>query len=128
MEARIVEQLVSIKPRVTAATGSGIFAGWCHAGGVCVCFTTSLRSVSNIARYLLDMQALQRPCAAARGLRAPAGLSIILARLLAQLPDAVPSTAQECKAVLAASREPMQFLQQMLAAAALSLADALLDR
>ena len=29
MEARIVEQLVSLRPRVTASTGSGIFSGEC---------------------------------------------------------------------------------------------------
>ena len=27
MEARIVEQVVSLRPRITASTGSGIFAG-----------------------------------------------------------------------------------------------------
>jgi hypothetical protein len=57
-----------------------------------------------------------------------AGISVILGRLLAQLPTAVPATAEECKAALAASKEPMAALQQMLTAAAVSLADALLDR
>lgn len=57
-----------------------------------------------------------------------AGISTILGRLLSQLPDGLPSTAEDCKAVLAASQGPMAALQQMLAAAALSLADALLDR
>lgn len=55
-------------------------------------------------------------------------MSVILGRLLSELPDAVPASAEECKAVLAASQGTMASLQQMLAAAALSLADALLDR
>lgn len=57
-----------------------------------------------------------------------AGISIILGRLLTQLPDSVPASAEECKLILAAVPGPMVALQHMLAAAALSLADALLDR
>jgi len=34
MEARIVEQLVSLRPRITASTGSGIFAGQCTCRSV----------------------------------------------------------------------------------------------
>jgi hypothetical protein len=82
MEARVVQQVASLAPRVAAATGSGVFAG----------------------------------------------ISIVLAGLLEQLPDGVPASAAGCVAALQAAQWPMEALQQLLAAAALSLADALLDR
>jgi hypothetical protein len=57
-----------------------------------------------------------------------AGISIINKRLLGHLPGTVPATAEDCKTVLAASQVHMGALQHMLSAAALSLADALLER
>jgi hypothetical protein len=53
---------------------------------------------------------------------------VILSQLLAQLPNEVPADADECRAALSAARGCVESLQQLLEAAALSLADALLDR
>jgi hypothetical protein len=58
----------------------------------------------------------------------PAGISVILTQLLGQLPSYVPSDPEQCKAALSAARSCVEELQQLLEAAALTLADALLDR
>lgn len=78
---------------------------------------------------------MQVPCVSQRhqqaadgGAGVAAGISIVLSKLLEQLPDQVPESASECQAMLQAALQPMEALQQLLAAAALSLADALLDR
>lgn len=57
-----------------------------------------------------------------------AGISTILSQLVAQLPIAVPSSRQACAESLAGAIDYMASLQGLLEAAALTLADALLDR
>lgn len=61
-------------------------------------------------------------------LTALAGISVILSQLLAELPTDVPASDKQCSAALAAAEGCMTSLQQLLEAAALTLADALLDR
>ncbi|WIA30633.1 hypothetical protein OEZ86_000711 [Tetradesmus obliquus] len=56
------------------------------------------------------------------------GISVILSQLLGQLPGEVPADPVQCRAALAAARGCVESLQQLLEAAALTLADALLDR
>jgi hypothetical protein len=58
----------------------------------------------------------------------PAGISVILSQLLAQLPSEAPVDPEQCRAALCAARGCVEALQQLLDAAALTLADALLDR
>jgi hypothetical protein len=53
---------------------------------------------------------------------------VILSQLLGQLPSDVPSDPEQCRAALLAARSCVESLQQLLEAAALTLADALLDR
>lgn len=56
------------------------------------------------------------------------GMSVILSQLLAKLPEDAPDSAAACAAVLAEARSTVVALQQLLEAAALTLADALLER
>jgi hypothetical protein len=57
-----------------------------------------------------------------------AGISTILSQLVSKLPTALPSSRQACADGLAGASGSMASLQRLLAAAALTLADALLDR
>lgn len=53
---------------------------------------------------------------------------MILSKLLVKLPEQAPESAAECAAVLSEASKTVLSLQQLLQAAALTLADALLDR
>ena len=57
-----------------------------------------------------------------------AGISIITAGLLAQLPASCPADAGACQAALAAAKPQLDALLQLLQAAGLTLADGLLER
>lgn len=180
MEGKVLQQLISLKPRVAAATGSGIFSGranlllikalgeegalpaaqWsqeqvlglhcCHKQHQGCAFHTDeidLRKhhfhqhnhqakVRVVHLCVCTIKAAQLLCACLPALAntlllccpAASGISVILSQLLAKLPEDAPESPAACAAVLAEARSTVVALQQLLEAAALTLADALLER